>query len=553
MRKVSILLLSLVMLVSLLAGCAANNPASTPAPDTSSGSPTPDDSAAPKDWSSYPTCDGTVTLTAWWPTNNSLIDDPLKTLPFIEGSKRTGINWTFTVPVNGSEPEQFNIMLASNEYDDVIKNFASLYNGGYDAAFADEIIIPLEDYAYAMPDYYNWLSKDEARFKASMTDSGHLPALYSVGLVEAQGYRPQGAWNGYGIRADWLENLGLDVPRTYDEIAAVCEAFKDSGYCQYPFQLDPGADPYALMGGYNIVSVNFSMWAGMQGWMLDPDDGKVTFALYQESYRDYVQMLRDWISLGYIAPDFYTVTGDTWGNTLTLATTNQCGMFNFMNTWYSNFTSIAEDPNFDIAPVPTTRISINDKVHVKSASSGLSPAACVTSACDNVEMACSFFNYFFTEEGIILGNYGIEGEHFNYVDGKPVYTDAVRKLTEEHDSSYMQGMLFVFQGPGLKLVDREYMEMSPEAYSFLSVWDSYDFCDSTCAYPPNTTMTAEESNNLNTIMGDINTLIAERLIQFIVGDRDMSEWDAFIQQLKDMNLDETIKIKQDAYDRYLAR
>ena len=38
-----------------------------------------------------------------------------------------------------------------------------------------------------------------------------------------------------------------------------------------------------------------------------------------------------------------------------------------------------------------------------------------------------------------------------------------------------------------------------------------------------------------------------------MGQIDINEFDAFVQSLKDMDLDRAIEIQQTAYDRYMAR
>ena len=50
----------------------------------------------------------------------------------------------------------------------------------------------------------------------------------------------------------------------------------------------------------------------------------------------------------------------------------------------------------------------------------------VSTACEDVELVVRFFNYFFTEEGSLLANYGTEGFTFTYNDrGDPVYTEVI--------------------------------------------------------------------------------------------------------------------------------
>jgi putative aldouronate transport system substrate-binding protein len=48
-------------------------------------------------------------------------------------------------------------------------------------------------------------------------------------------------------------------------------------------------------------------------------------------------------------------------------------------------------------------------------------------------------------------------------------------------------------------------------------------------------------------------MISETIPQFITGQKPMTEYDAFVEQLKSMNIDRCIEIQQAALDRYIAR
>ena len=66
-------------------------------------------------------------------------------------------------------------------------------------------------------------------------------------------------------------------------------------------------------------------------------------------------------------------------------------------------------------------------------------------------------------------------------------------------------------------------------------------------------MTVDEQEEYNGIYGDIRTLVDENLAKFAVGDRPMSEWDDFVQQIHDLGIDRCIEIEQEAVDRVYNR
>lgn len=56
----------------------------------------------------------------------------------------------------------------------------------------------------------------------------------------------------------------------------------------------------------------------------------------------------------------------------------------------------------------------------------------------------------------------------------------------------------------------------------------------------------------NRIFSNIDTYMYETVSKFVVGDLSLDQFDSFVQQLKDMGIEDCIAIEQAAYDRYLA-
>jgi putative aldouronate transport system substrate-binding protein len=65
--------------------------------------------------------------------------------------------------------------------------------------------------------------------------------------------------------------------------------------------------------------------------------------------------------------------------------------------------------------------------------------------------------------------------------------------------------------------------------------------------------TAEEGNTNATIMSDINIYVDEMALRFIRGEEPLSNWDAYVRNVRGMGLDTVVKNYQAAYDRYLKR
>ena len=61
--------------------------------------------------------------------------------------------------------------------------------------------------------------------------------------------------------------------------------------------------------------------------------------------------------------------------------------------------------------------------------------------------------------------------------------------------------------------------------------------------------TVEEINKTNEISTDLETYSKELLTKLIMGEKSLDDWDSYIQDLKDLGLDDLIAVQQARVDR----
>ena len=66
-------------------------------------------------------------------------------------------------------------------------------------------------------------------------------------------------------------------------------------------------------------------------------------------------------------------------------------------------------------------------------------------------------------------------------------------------------------------------------------------------------MTEEETAEYNSIMTDIDTYVNEYKLKFILGTEPLENYPQFVENIKKMNIERAIEIRQAEYDRYQAR
>ena len=444
--------------------------------------------------------------------------------------------------------EQFNLMVASGDYTDIIADGVSHYAKGYDAAISDDIIIDLYDLAeeYA-PNYMYYINSDPEIRASLITDNGCLPSAAII-------YKERGAENGgLIVRGDWLRELGLETPDTYD-------AFHD--YVQTTMQ-EYGAHGMSIgnaMNANKADDVLFSYGFDFNAGGYNVIDGEVVYSYLNENYYAYLRMLADWYADGTIYSDFFNATmglPDRW------FASGECGA---NSATAANIATIAAyaDPSYpyEIAPVGALKKDAGDQLHFSWTDTHSQikqqDTWAISTACEDPEGIMMMVNFLFSPAGELMFNFGDEGNTFEYDEnGQPQYTDLVKN---NPDLSYMDACFILVSAaasghmPGI-------LDLRPGYYYFgdaeWAVFDSFKTCDADGSYnlPNGVALNEEETEEYARISSDVTTYASSELMKFLMGQSELTEetFAAFRDTLISMGAERMEEIYQGAYERYLAK
>jgi len=549
MKRTITMLLLLGLIAVLFTGCSGK-PEQTPAPMPAqttqpSANPGSSETSDPAEGNALPFANGDVTFDVWWGMYEGAapyISDLATNIAWSNVIKRTGINLHFISQPTATESEQFNLMIASQDYPDIIKGAGTLYSGGVDKAIDDGVYLRLNDLIekYA-PNYMRRLREPDDCTRDAMTDSGNM--------IFAQIYnRRQAGFFGPLVRQDWLNDLGLEVPSTIAEWETVLTKFKD--------EKTGGAGPLQFSySGFNFGEVfagAFGIGGSGEGSAMILVDGKIQYSFLLPEMRDYLETMNRWYKSGLIDQEFMTRGFLLYAETSLLAN-NELGafvsFFNQAGTFYRDNGVVADDDFFlSLAPIPSLNKGEQPTVGLRMSRAAAGQGA-ITTACEDPVLAVKLIDYLFSDEGALLANYGLEGETFEYNDeGKPILSDLIIRNPDGMTASNAQFIYLIHNGPMFFYLDREEDVLDEEGKKYITLWD--------LPYPRTITglsFTADEGTEKATIMNDINTLVSENVIKFIIGEKSFDEYDAFVNQIKSMNIERVIQIYTNAYERYLNR
>ena len=434
----------------------------------------------------------------------------------------------------------YNIYIAAGDYADLLINVEGSYVGGTTAALDEGVIVDLtpflEEYA---PDYNAFLNSDpKLREGAYNADDQVLKFIAA--------YDVPGIKNGSIVRGDWLEQLGVEVT-DIDSLHAYLLAAKDLFGADTPVFMTSGANDF--MTGFNIGS--YSVGGGNIGFYVE--DGQVKTPLNQDAYRDYLTMMRDWFQEGLIYQDFATTFFDPHGNTLNQMIYNgQVAVWATQLEGLDDYKANATDPDFISAPIPSVTLT-GEKNHATAVEYVITDSSmCVSSNCENVPLAVSWMNYWYTDEGIRMYNYGPEGDAYHLEGDKVVLEDFV--LNNEYGvdvSSFLRMYCPYGSFVGVYLRSRLTDYSSQLQLDAARIWT--DSNDGAFVIPNGVSVSAADNETLSSTASDILTYADTCIPKFIMGDMDIdTEWDTYIDTLESMGIADCVAIEQAAYDSYIS-
>ena len=572
-KRISSAGLSAVILAGLLAGCnstSSSSSASSTAPSNSTSSTAGGSSSASSEAPSQavPTLplSEPLTVTIFSNFNAKFVGkvENYNDIPFVKWwSEQTGATIDFQTVANEVWNEQFGLKIASKDLPDVF-NGVGPYSGGDLQAFKDGVIVSLTPYMgqgympnlskfyETFPKYADMARTSEGDYLSVPNIRGHAENLNSNGLV---------------VRKDLLDQAGLEVPTTIEEWDTALRAFKTMGVI--PFS--PRDNKWL-----NVNMPFISAWN--MTYFEYQDNGTVKYGATQPEFKEYLQLMHTWYEDGLLDPDYLT------SDTKTITAKVSAGLVgsyvgaaggNLQTPWYAIVEENVDSPiEYIGAPVPTLEKGATPKIGPRYDEVNPNVGFYMSSKCANPELTAMVLDYMYSEEANLALNYGIEGTHYNrnadglidayekqadgsyknlveswrpgFGDAGPGYLvgilDYENKTILDPTSSKIVAPMPLGDNPdALVLKKRHIDEVRQEA---LSLWSSFEAVNRV----PGLNYTVEDAQARADIYGDIETYVYEGVTQFIMGQRDLETFDAFVAEIQAMGVDKALAITQKYLD-----
>ncbi len=211
-----------------------------------------------------------------------------------------GINITYNWTVNGGYNEdaykqKINVTLASGDLPDIVTVSAAQLKQLADADMIEDMTPYWEEYAADLTRKI-YTEEGPGVLDSAKFDGKLMAVPNAEGSIEAA----QFLW----IRKDWLDKLGLEPPKTMQELMAVAEAFTTK---------DPDGngvnDTYGIAMTKDLYSGCMALQGFFAGYHAYPNfwmekDGKIAYGSVQPEMKDALKALAEMYAKGQIDPEF---------------------------------------------------------------------------------------------------------------------------------------------------------------------------------------------------------------------------------------------------------
>ena len=334
--------------------------------------------------------------------------------------EHTGIDIDFQWVPDSVREEKLSAALASDRLTDIVTlprvNDTTIRRALTSGQFWD-----IEEY---LDDFPNLAEIDPQTLEGARIDG----YLYGVPIQKPK------ARYGVLVRQDWLDNLGLELPHTIDELGEVARAFAHD---------DPDGngkdDTYGILDRQESFSLGFATIAGYFGaglaFELDDDDNVIS-SYDTPALKEAMEWYRDLYDDGAINHEFVTLQKadhmDAYG-------TGKGGIFIGTLDTGSGFTNLAAD----IDPgSPMVWSRVNDMTYedvprriTSDTNGGLGGWLAISKSSvtneEDLRIVLGFIDGLMDEEAFSVMTNGVEGTHFQFDDDGVVEILDQKKWTEE--------------------------------------------------------------------------------------------------------------------------
>lgn len=403
----------------------------------------------------------------------------------------------------------------------------------------NQTIYDLTDYIYQYaPNYTSILNSNLEYKKIATMDDGRMYSTLSINDV------PRDQTFKQYINKEWLDNLNLKMPTNVDELYNVLKAFKndDPNGNGIPDEIPLSSASLNqtrnfLMSAFGYVSTGFEV----------NDENKIIYVPETNNYKAYLEYTAKLFKEGLLDNNTFNMDERDLS-----AKGELVGCFD--NS--AAYLIVGEDNDEKYDAVSALTSSINNKQMWLGFNTVSPSAIIVPKTSPYVKEIVRWIDFLYSEKGIELQSFGEEGVDFTYDDESK--TSFTFNVPEGKNIEEFRGT--ITPGVGLGVVTywkKDFVLKDNNKFTkrINKVVEDAKYMDYLKIPVPELIYTSNEQSRVAIIETDLDIYMQVFEEKVVSGKLELTddEWNKHLANLKKLKIDELIKIKNDAYERYLKR
>ncbi|GAB2909522.1 extracellular solute-binding protein [Nonomuraea fastidiosa] len=460
-----------------------------------------------------------------------------------ELTKRTNVTIKpVTVPLSDYEKKRSLIIGAG----DAPLIIPKTYHPQEEPFVASGAILPVSDYFDLMPNFKDKVAKWQLQpeLNSIMQSDGRIYLL--PGLHEA-------AWADYSfaVRTDILDKLGLEVPKTLDDFYNMLKKMKEEYPDKYPM-----TDRWGVpTPGGNIIKLIAQAHGSKGGWeyqhaTFDSAQGKFVYTGTMPGYKQTIEYLNKLVKEKLLDPEGFTQQDDAAkekfvsGKSFVISTNAQTLINDYRGPLTENI------PDAKIVKIPVPIGPIGEYKFASRLENGIMISKKALEHKNFVAMMQFIDWLWYSDEGQLFAKWGVEGTTYtkdsdgkiklakdvDYVGLNPKGSKHLQK-----DFGFGNGV-FAYGGP-TSLLQSTFSDEEIEFQNVMNARKSWPV-------EPPAPLTEEEREQVALWETPLKDHVTQNTLKFILGQRDLSEWDAYVKEVEGKGATQYINVVNGAYERF---
>lgn len=467
--------------------------------------------------------------------------------PFFKDlAKMTNVGLNSTVIPLSDYNTKVGVMIGAGDAPMIIPK---TYHPAEEQFISSGAILPVSDYLDLMPNFTATVSKwnldgDLDQLRQADGKFYVLPGLH------------QSVWVDYSlaVRQDILQKHGIATPKTWDDVTNVLRALKSAYPGKYPMSdrwssTPPGPGANSLLA---ILSAAYGTQAGWNYQHTTWDTSKKQFVYTgaMDQYRAICQFLNTWVSEGLLDPQSFTQSDtqaeQTFANSDSFVISANAQ--EVVNTYQKD---LAGTPGASVVKIPVPIGPMGATVAGSRLENGVMISSSARKSKNFVAMMQFVDWLWYSDAGKMFAKWGVKGTTYTgSVDSgtfklEPNITWAGINPNGKQNLQVAYGFfngVFAYGGSTALLNS----QFPAQELAFQKVMDTRKVQ----ALPPPAPLDAQDQQQVTLWGTTLLDYVNQQTLKFILGQRPLSQWSAYVSELEGMNSTQYVSIVNKAYQTY---